>query len=256
MSDHWPDEGSNAGFDPNEFVLPQFVPTVSATQVESESSAREIAPGEHVLVVNSFVGTIKPEYRKCILDGRETGYNCFSLAIKFVQSDDFGASIVDRFVLPPMDPSEHRAYFEGFEGASKTKGFQARKFVHFLNKLYGTDIQPGSQIPQNMLSLGSWKNRSVVATVVAGKPYTKEDPRTLQTQTFPGRNQVQLFTYRHHDTGAPVSASSFRQPASGNGRAQQQSLGIPAPAPQTGRGPYQSTPPRKSAAQQMSSMDI
>lgn len=194
--------------------------TKSADQIENENSFKQIPPGDHMLVVKGFAGPPKVEPVKVFLDGQVTSYEAAIVGVDFhIAHDNSGATIRDYFTLPPNDPAEQRAYFEGKTKPDDSKekpGFAASKFLHFIARL-GFEYPPGGHLPPAARKLGNWKNRAIHATVDAGKPYP--DKKTGEMK--PGYNRIKLFSYRAVGAGGTgnrnggISASASQsKPAS------------------------------------------
>lgn len=189
--------------DPDNYVLSGFTaPTASADDIERANSFHEVPPGDHVIVVKGFSGPPKQEPYTVFVDGIMTKYYADSIGVIFCLPGQPNYTVRDFFVLPPRDPREHRAYFEGkVKPEDKQGGFLASKFLHFVARL-GFEYPPGGTLPAEALRLSNWKGRGIHATVEAGRDWTDREGTTRK-----GFPRIKLFSFRKVDGPvAPVVA--------------------------------------------------
>jgi hypothetical protein len=153
-------------------------------------------------------------------------YESAAVRVKFCLTDNPRATIEDYFVLPPDDPSQLRAYWEGTPPGKKSVGFNANKFYQFIGAI-GFPYPAGGELPAEAARLGNWKGRTVMVTVKAGEPYT--DKAGLEKM---GRNQVKLFSYRASEATVNGSGASVTG-ARTHPQDPSQPTHRPAPAPAT-----------------------
>lgn len=193
----------DASADIDAFEIAEVAVEQVADEIEAERSFREIPPGEWELVVSGFLAPPKLEDPRTVyVGGQRTTYQSHSIVVKLAKADDPGAQVTDYFLLPPSNPAELPAYYHGAKSPDgKGAGFMASKFFHFIERL-GYPCAKGAPLPPEARKIGNWKGRKVVATVTAGTPYM--DQTTGEEK--PGRNQVQLFSYR--PAGSPTAGTA------------------------------------------------
>jgi hypothetical protein len=189
----------------DDFEIPDVVAlSKSAEEIEIESSYRDVPPGDHELVVVGFLKNPEIKTREVYLNGRRVSYDATVVIVKLALASDRSAQVTDSFDLPPGEPGQLAAYYDGLMKADgKQKGFMASKFYHFIERL-GWPYPKGGNLPAEARRLGNWKGRSIHATIEPGKSYFD----ATSGEEKPGRNQVKLFSYR------PSQATVYRdQPA-------------------------------------------
>ena len=174
----------------------------SADEIEKENSFSQVPPGEHLLVVAGFAEPPKPTHQKVTLDGQLSSFATHSVRVRLALPDNPKCTINDFFLLPPDDPKQQQAYFNGLPEGKKQAGWSAAKFVHFINRI-GFPWGPGEPMPEAARRLGNWKGRTVIATIEAGNGTYKDDQGN-ERQRGP---QVKSFSYRKSD-GAPAAGAA------------------------------------------------
>lgn len=213
-------------------------PDISADEIEATGSFKLIPP--MVGVELEIVGFVPPKkgraelvyhaYKNCLYNGREESYAVDTVKVKFAALsgqvawepqvgpdkqpilDDSGKQVFkkinldksyhafDQFELLPTNILDSRCYMEGTNLQGKAKGFMASKFFHFLHRI-GFPWEAGGPIPEDARKLKNWLGRKVIANIVAGEPYEKNerDKDGLEIKkTYPGYPKVELMSYRIH----------------------------------------------------------
>lgn len=175
----------------------------TADQIEEERSFDEVPPGEWKLYVSGFLKAPERVTKDVYLAGRRTSYTAYSVIVKLARADAPGQQVTDYFLLPPDDPNQWPAYFNGAKNPDgKGAGFDAAKFYHFLERI-GYAVPKGGALPADARKLTNWKRREVIAKVEPGRPYLDQTTGIEK----PGRNQIKLFSYRPAGSGTPAGAA-------------------------------------------------
>lgn len=202
----WTRQDQSEQFNDEEYSISGsgFVAPQSADQIAAENSFDQVPPGDRVLVVKGLVGKPAERYEKVFLDGSLTSYTSDEVCVEYHLTGCPRMTIRDYFQVPPRDPRQHRAYFEGKKQADdKAGGFQAKKFLHWIDRI-GFKYPPGGQLPPEALQVRNWKRRPVKAKVEAGKPY--EDKETKEKKA--GYNRIKLFSYDYATPGDIVDPTA------------------------------------------------
>jgi len=179
------------------FMLPDATaPTTTAEQIE-ESNNFEIPPGEHTLVVTGFRGMPEEQSFTVMLNNRAVSYRSHTVKVQFGLPFNAKKRVEDFFVLPPANPGELDAYYNGKplkDGkVSDQPGVSASKFYHFISRL-GYAYPPGGKLPDAARKLGNWRGRAIRATVEAGGEYKAKDGTMKK-----GFNRVKFWSYKPAD---------------------------------------------------------
>lgn len=184
-----PFDGENA----DDFEIGSDVANVSdrdAARIELENVRRHVPPGRHLLIVAGFRDAPQIDSFRVQLNGRTVSFDAYRVKVRFCLPSDPVATVEDNFLLPPDNPAHLPAYFNGMEPEGSKAGFQANKFIHFIDRL-GYPFPPGGKLPEAARRLSNWKGRPIVAEVISGKPYV--DRKTGETKQ--GYPQIKLFSY-------------------------------------------------------------
>ena len=241
-------------------------PTATAEEIERESGFKSIPPMANCqLIVIGFLipkdskdGPITRKHKDCYFGERHESYESATVAVKLAAipgqiavdpatGDDImldnSYQVLERLTLPPSDPHGIKCYMEATSkpgGKPGTAGFDAKKTFQFLERL-GFVWPRGGKLPEEARKLKNWVGKKIVANIQAGTPYTKDvfDPATgmKEPKTFPGNNQVELFSYRPH----PDTIKQYQRAGEIVAKEQGQSSTPPNAAPPSG----QQTAPRK-----------
>lgn len=175
----------------NYTIADQQAPTKTAEQIAKENSFQDIPPGDHMLVIHSIPERPKNDFFKVDVGGITMGYTAATVRVRFCLPDNPRATVEDYFVLPPDDPTEMRAYWEGVKDGGTAVGWDANRFYQFFGSI-GYPYPAGGKMPIEGRKLGNWKGRTVLATIQAGQYYN--DKKTGERKM--GRNRVKFFGYR------------------------------------------------------------
>lgn len=195
-----------------EIVLP-VAHIKSADEIEAESGFDEIPDGVWELEIIGFLEAPKAERKTVFVNKVRKEFDTHSVVVKFCLPDDRSKQVTDFMLLPPAEPDQWDAYFNGSKKADSkgAGGFNARKFFHFMERIGFTPIanRDGTKtLPPEAARLGNWKGRRVVAEIIPGDDYTKtrKDTETGEEieEVKAGRNQIKPFTYR--ETGGLTRA--------------------------------------------------
>ncbi len=234
-----------------------IAPTRSAEEIEQESGFKEIPAGEHLLKVIGFLtkksdpGPVVRKYKDAWFGDRRESFECDSVTVKLGLASDTSHQVLESFTLPPGDAHGLKCYYEGTSkqgGGPQAKGFEARKFFHFLERL-GFPYPKGGKLPPEARKLGNWKGREIVGTIIAGVPYEKKtQDQTTGVETIEvkqGSSKVLLFSYRAAEStkAAYSRASELATQANGPGPQQAPSAAAPVRRPTKPRQPVITTPP-------------
>lgn len=183
----------------------------SVDQIEDENTFKQIPPGERILVVKRIAGPPEEKYIRVFVNGQQVGYKAAQIKVDFYESGKpENATAQDIFLLPPTDPREHQAYFEGRVNPENTKekpGFQANKFLQFIARL-GFAYPPGGSLPPEARRLRNWVGRTVKATIQPGEPYAEKDKQGNPTGKMKdGFNRIKLFSYEATGPATQPTAS-------------------------------------------------
>jgi hypothetical protein len=176
---------------PDDFILGGAVAARSADEIEKENVFLPVPPGDHLLVLSGFAGPPQNALYTVTLNGQRVQYEASSIRVRFSLPSNPRCSVVDFFLLPPNDPRDQKAYFDGLPEGKKQAGWAASKFIHFINRL-GYTWLPGQPLPEGARRLGNWKGRMIHAVVEAGKGTYKDRDGIEQARG----NQIKAFTYR------------------------------------------------------------
>jgi hypothetical protein len=194
-----------------------------ADKIERENGFRTIPPGRHVLVVRGFRDQPEEKYYPVMLSGRQSGFTAAQVKVRLSLPNDPRATIEDIFLLPPADPREHAAYWHGVPDGQNQGGFQANKFLHFIERL-GFPFPAGGRLHPDGQHLRNWIDRPIVAEVKDGDYYKDSEGNSKK-----GFNKVKLFSYERH-----VPGTATRSPAGAGPTAQRASAptaqGMEAPS--------------------------
>jgi hypothetical protein len=195
MHDYTRDDSFNT--DPDDFVIGAVVaPAKSADDIEKENLFSAVPPGEHLLTVLDFPNPPEEKPYKVMVNGRLELFTAHSIRVRFCLPGNPKCTVTDYFLLPPSDPKQLNAYYNGVPEGKKQAGWAASKFVHFINRL-GYSFPPGGVLPEAAQRLGNWKGRAIYATVEPGRRYTDS-----QGNQKPGSNQIKTWSYRPAQQGA------------------------------------------------------
>lgn len=205
-----------------------------ANRIEVENSDREPPPGEHVFLCVGIVGEPKQQQVNVFVDKYSAHFFAMNIGVKFVLESDPGASVTDYFTLPPLDPSQHRAYFRGSDKQDGLRpGNQANKFVHFIERL-GFPWPAGSPMPIEARNPNNWKGRRIIATSRPSYQKITTNSQTGLEETKLVRANFKWFSYRsaYDANGQPIQLQGTvtQHPPQ-------------APKPATAGGPYARTAP-------------
>ncbi len=209
MHDYTKDDVPFGGDNADDFMIGDATaPDKTADQIEGENSFTTVPPGEHLLIVAGFPDPPQENIYKVMVDGRLHSFVSHSVRVRFHLAGQPTCTITDFFLLPPQDPGQLNAYYNGIPEGKKQAGWSASKFVHFINRL-GYPFPPGAKLPEAAKRLGNWKGRTIHATVESGRgTYTDKDGGEK-----PRSNQVKPFSYRaSQGTVNGVGASSPQKP--------------------------------------------
>jgi hypothetical protein len=171
----------------------------SADEIEASRARREPPPGDHEFIVVGFLKAPEMKGRTGYLNGQSVGWNSYMLGVRLALASDQGATVVDFFDLPPIDPRE-QGYYIGASKApdGKNAGFMAEKFGHFISRL-GFVTPKGQPIPPEARKPKNWIGRRVIATIElqAQKGPDGQPKMNMATgEPFAPRAQVKLFSYK------------------------------------------------------------
>lgn len=228
--DYTTEPAPSAEFNPDDYsFLPlSAAPDVEAAEREAEARQfRDLTPGDHELFVKQIVGRPDVKLRTGFVRGAKVSWESAMVKVRLARVGDPGASCVDMFDLPPVDPRGQEAYLcasKGPEGGNP--GFHARKLAHFLSRL-GFPFAEGAPLPAEACRLGNWIGRHIHATIELERPGVNGPTINQQTGLpYPPRSQVKLFSYR----------------------AAEQTIRGQVPAPHAGQQAAQQAAPQRAAA--------
>jgi hypothetical protein len=195
-----PGEGSADDF---EFGDVSFNRDAEAIEQDNKSRQYRMPPtGEWEFFVEGFFKAPEAVPRTGFFDGQEVTWTTFLVGVRLAMVSDPGATILDWFNLPPVNPTnpdEVYYYLNASSGRDgKNPGMMAEKLGHFLSRL-GWPYTKGSPLPPEAKRLGNWKGRRVIATIGTQKPKKGEMPKVDPTTglPYPPKLQVMLFSYRN-----------------------------------------------------------
>lgn len=214
---------------PDDFLLGNCMSQAKkdADGIELENKFLPVPPGEQLLTVAGFFGAPQTGYHKVFVNGVLTGFDAFAVSVKFALASNPKATISDRFILPPTDPTALKAYFHGVPEASGDKagtpskmasGILGNRFAHFINRL-GYQWGPGQPFPLEAQRLGAWKGKLIKAEVKKGEGTYPAKDGTQKSRD----NSIVWFSYKPAPAGSTATTvatppSSGGQPGSnGNG---------------------------------------
>jgi hypothetical protein len=186
----------------------------SADEIEASRARREPPPGDHEFIVVGFLKAPEMKGRTGYLNGQSVGWNSYMLGVRLALASDQGATVVDFFDLPPIDPREQQYYIGASKNADgKNAGFVAEKFGHFISRL-GFVTPKGQPIPTEARKPKNWVGRRVIATIElqAQKGPDGQPKMNMATgEPFAPRAQVKLFSYKPV-MGQPVATTATNAP--------------------------------------------
>lgn len=211
--DYTRDDASTSDID--NFEIPDVsAPSATAEQIENDNNF-EIPPGDHTLVVTGFNGLPELKPFSVLLNGRTVSYSSMTIQVRFGLPFNTKKNVTDFFVLPPANPGELDAYYNGVPLDAKagvTGGLSASKFFHFISRL-GFPYPPGGKLPEAARRLGNWKGRTIKARVEAGKDWIGRDGAVKK-----GYSRIKFWSYMATDGSAAVGPNPSVSAAQGQRR--------------------------------------